>query len=431
MIHRHVHGGTIQVDESDGLIRARGVPYGRAKRFEIAEPVGLWPGVRDATQPGAACPQRPSRLSFVTGPILDGLATSEDCLLVTVTAPVNAHKLPVMVWFHGGAYVSGSGESPKYDAGLLAREGDVVVVNVSYRLGIFGFLTPVGEENLGLRDQLLALNWVSDNIAAFGGDPDNVTAFGQSAGADSVLKLMLCDASAGLFHRAILQSGPLELNDGRDRLADAMRRAMDAALAGVPPAEATITQLLHAEAAAIQAAQGFGLLGALAFAPILGRAPLPPEEAVLDRIAQAAKNIELLIGYTKDDGAPFVAMDRRVTALGRVPALGRLVTKAGTPALTRKAFGGPAERLAQAWRDNGGQVGEYRIDWAPQGAPLGATHCIELPLLFGSPQIWSDAPMLGPQHTIDDHLARELRTRWTQFAHHGTASLPEPKLRFG
>lgn len=433
MAERRITGGTIQVEREDGLVRARGVRYGTAKRFAVSEPPAAWSGVRDATERGPACPQRPSRLGWVTGDALAGLSTNENCLVLTVTAPADAHRLPVMVWFHGGAYVAGSGESAKYDPGALVRAGNVVVVNVSYRLGIFGYLAPpgVGADNLGLRDQILALRWVQDNIAAFGGDAANVTAFGQSAGAHSVMSLMLCEEAAGLFHRAILQSAPLELDEGRDDMAHAMGAAMAGSLAGADPAETSVDKLLAAEAAAVAAAQGFGLLGGLAFAPRLGRGPLPAPADVPAAIAAAAGRIELLIGYTKDDAAPFVAMDPRVVRLNRVPALGRLAVRAGSKAVTKQAFSGPAERLAQAWRSHGGRVGTYRFDWTPVSAPLGACHCMELPFLFGSPQTWADAPMLGPQRAIDNQLSAEMRTRWTQFAHHGVESLPAPTLRFG
>ncbi|MCV7111895.1 carboxylesterase family protein [Mycolicibacterium setense] len=433
MRERHIKGGTIQVENVDGLVRARGVRYGTAKRFAVAEPPAAWSGVRDATQSGPACPQRPSRLGWVTGNVLDGLSTDENCLVLTVTAPADAHRLPVMVWFHGGAYVAGSGESAKYDAGALVRTGNVVVVNVSYRLGIFGYLAPpgAGEDNLGLRDQILALRWVHDNIAAFGGDAGNVTAFGQSAGAHSVWSLMLSKDAAGLFHRAILQSAPLELDHGRDDMAQKMVAAMATSLAGADPAEVSVERLLAAEGAAVAAAQGLGLLSGLAFAPRLGRGPLPDPEDVPDAIADAAGRVELLVGYTKDDAAPFAAMDARVYRLSRVPVLGHLAMRAGSAAVTKQAFAGPAERLAAAWRAHGGRVGTYRFDWAPDGAPLGACHCMELPLLFGSPQTWADAPMLGPQRAVDAQLSAEMRTRWTQFAHHGVDSLPEPSLRFG
>ncbi len=433
MAERRIAGGTIQVEHRDGLVRARGVRYGSARRFEMAVPPPAWSGVRDATQSGPACPQRPSRLAWVTGDALKGLSTDENCLVLSVTAPADARRLPVMVWFHGGAYVAGSGESAKYDPSALARAGNVVVVNVNYRLGIFGYLAPpgVGADNLGLRDQILALRWVRDNIAAFGGDAANVTAFGQSAGAHSVWSLMLADDAEGLFHRAILQSAPLELDDGRDDMAHAMGSAMATSLAGADPAEASVEQLLAAEGAAVAAAQSFGLLGGLAFAPRLGRGPLPAPADVPDAVAAAAGRIELLIGYTRDDAAPFVAMDPRVARLNRVPVLGRLAVRAGSKAITKQAFSGPAERLAQAWRTDDGRVGTYRFDWAPANAPLGACHCMELPFLFGSPQTWADAPMLGPQRTIDPQLSAEMRTRWTQFAHGGVDALPAPTLRFG
>ncbi|MCV7285288.1 carboxylesterase family protein [Mycolicibacterium wolinskyi] len=412
MTERRITGGTIRVEERDGLVRARGIPYGTAARFAVGEPA-VWSGVRDATRPGPACPQRPSRLAWVTGAVLDGLTTSEDCLVLSVTAPAEARDLPVMVWFHGGAYVSGSGESQKYDPTLLVREGNVVVVNVTYRVGIFGYLGPVGDDNLGLRDQILALRWVRDNITEFGGDPGNVTAFGQSAGGHSVMSLMLCEPD--LFHRAIVQSAPLEMDEGRDEMAQAMQSALAQELAGIDPVQASVDQLLSAEAAAVQAAQPFGFLAGLAFAPRLGRAPLPPADEVAERIAHAASRIELLAGWTKDDGAPFVVIAPEATA----------------EALTKFAFADPTRRFVEAWSAHGGRAATYRFDWTPEQAPLGSCHCMELPFLFGSTQAWSDASMLGPNRIIDERLAVEMRTCWAQFARQGVESLPAGSLRFG
>lgn len=177
------------------MLHARGIRYARAARFAAPQPIAPWSDILEATGRGPVCPQLPSRLEWVTGPVVDGLAMSEDCQVISVTAPSDAHGLPVMVWFHGGAYLSGGGEAPKYDADELARRGRVVVVRVSYRLGVLGYLSPSGVDNLGLRDQICALQWVHDNIGTFGGDPDRVTIFGQSAGADSVFSLMLAIAS--------------------------------------------------------------------------------------------------------------------------------------------------------------------------------------------------------------------------------------------
>ncbi|ABK75705.1 carboxylesterase/lipase family protein [Mycolicibacterium smegmatis] len=410
----------MRVEEEDGLVRARGLRYGTAARFTRAEPTPLWEGVLDATRSGPACPQRPSRVSWMTGPLLDGLVMDEDCLVLSVTAPADANGLPVMVWLHGGAYVSGSGESRKYDAAPLARHGDVVVVNVSYRLGTFGFLAPPGAPdgfNVGLTDQILALKWVRDNISAFGGDPGNVTVFGQSAGGDSVVKLMLAEEASGLFHRAIVQSAPLGLGDERADLAVAMRSALADALDGVDPLQATTQQLLDAQAAAASWAQPVEMLGAMMpFAPLLGHDPLPPADDVAGHLADAAARIELLVGYTRDDAAPFVTMHPEFSEM---------------PDLTEFIFGAPAEALAAQWNDLGGRAASYRFEWSPDDAPLGACHCLELPFLFGSPEAWADAAMLGNERRIDPTLADEMRTVWTQFAHHGVDALPARSLRFG
>lgn len=432
--------GLIAVDLGEGMVRARGVAYGRARRFEAGRAVEPWPGRRAATSPGPACPQRAGRLDFVTGPVVDHLRVDEDCLVLSVTAPQGAAGLPVMVWFHGGAYVAGGGESAKYDPTPLVRDGDVVVVTVTYRLGIFGYLAPAdsdADDNIGLRDQILALQWVRDNVAAFGGNPDDVTVFGQSAGGDSVIALMLSDGTDGLFHRVIAQSAPLGVGTGtaavaagRAEMAVSMQAAMSDTLGGTLPREATIEQLLAAEQAAAVAAQRFSLLGGMAFAPRLGRYPLPTAEDLPSRLADAARRVELFIGYTKDDGAPFVAMRSQVAAM-RPDRLRRQVIRAATRPVTMRVFGRGASEFVTSWRKAGGRAGTYRFDWAPPGAPFGACHCIELPYLFGTAGAWSDAPMLGPRRMVDDALGERLRSVWTGFARGGTDALSAPELRFG
>jgi para-nitrobenzyl esterase len=135
----------------------------------------------------------------------------------------------------------------------------------------------------------------------------------------------------------------------------------------------------------------------------------------------------LLVGYTHNDGAPFVAMDRRITRLKRLGPVGAVIERAAAAALTRRVFGMPARRLADAWRGYGGRSATFRVDWSPPHAPLGACHCIELPLLFDAPA-WADAPMLagGP---VDDRLAEAMRRNWSGFAHHGIDGLDSPRRR--
>ncbi|OBK59854.1 para-nitrobenzyl esterase [Mycobacterium colombiense] len=424
--------GPLLVDDDGVLIRAHGIPYATAERFAPPVPAPRHRDVCDATRRGPVCPQLPSRLDFVNGPVVDGLPSSEHCQVLSVTAPCDAQGLPVMVWFHGGAYMSGSGEAPKYDPDALVREGRVVVVTVSYRLGIFGYLNPRadGEENLGLRDQILALRWTQQHIVAFGGDPSQVTIFGQSAGGDSVMSLILSKETTGLFHRALLQSAPLGLRNGREAMTAAMRDAVTDALCSVAPGEASVEQLLNAQTAAVKTAQRFGLLGGFPFAPIAGMDPLPATRDMSRQLADAASRVEILVGYTRNDAAAFVAMDPRGQRLQRLGPPGRAVTQLLSDLVTKRVFGRPALELAKSWTSNGGAAATFRVDWSPPGAPLGACHCIELPLLFGSPECWADAPMLGPEpNPIDRDLASKARRYWTAFAHDGIVALGGSSLR--
>ena len=204
--------GRVRGRVEDGIAAFLGIPYAAPPfgdhRFRAPAPVEPWEGVRDAVEHGPTAPQRPYR------PPLDQLIPESDipgdgCLNLNVwTAAVVDEPLPVMVWIHGGSLRNGSASFPLYDGRAFARDG-VVLVSVNYRLGTEGFgVFPDAPDNRGLLDQIAALTWVRDNIAAFGGDPRNVTVCGESAGAISIAALMTSPRAAGLFHRAILQSGP-------------------------------------------------------------------------------------------------------------------------------------------------------------------------------------------------------------------------------
>jgi para-nitrobenzyl esterase len=229
---------------------------------------------------------------------------------------------------------------------------------------------------------------------------------------------MLCEQTTGLFRRAIMQSAPLGVRTGREAMTAEMRAAAKAVTTG---------EVLDGQTAAAAAAARFGLISGMPFAPIMGRDPLPAEADVDARLAEAARRIELLVGYTRNDGGPFAAMNPRIAQLKRFGPLGRIAERAAAAALTQRAFGKPARRLAEQWRRYGGHSATFRVDWSPSG--IGACHCIELPLLF-DPPAWIGSPMLGGR-SIDQRLAETLRRNWSGFAHHGVAGLDSPTLRFG
>jgi len=407
----------------DEVFRARGLRYACAERFQRAVLAPPWDGTLDASPRAVACPQAEYRLSSVTGPITAGMTFDEDCLRLGVTAPSGSKgRRPVMVWFHGGAYLSGGGEAAAYDPSELVTQEGVVVVSVSCRLGIFGFLgiDGVAPPNLGLHDQILALRWVRANIAAFGGDPDNVTIFGQSSGACSVFCLMIAEGTAGLFKRAILQSPPLFfLGPHRDAMHAAMSRAAQETLRG-HGAYATAGQVLEAQAAALVHARAFGAQSAMAFGPQLGRDPLPTAAKLAERVADAARRIEVMIGWTEHDASPFLALDARLAPLMKRRVARRFVAGALTPLVTRRVFAGPAAALARKLRAAGGRVLEYRFAWRPDDSDLGACHCIELPFLLGSADAWRGAPMLGSSYERDvARLGRQMKALWARFARDG------------
>ena len=403
--------GALAGRHEGGVCIFRGVPYARAARFQAPEPCPAWAGVRDASQPGPMCPQAPDPLAFFTGSPKTPLESSEDCQVLTIATPALEGQRPVMVWIHGGGYVCGSGELACYSPHQLASEGDVVVVSISYRLGAFGFLAvDGGQANCGTLDQQAALHWVQRNIHAFGGDPTRVTVFGQSAGGHSVFTLLTQHAEQPLFQRAIIQSAPLSVRQSaQDQTQVAIR--FRAALKQ-DPYRASAEALLAAQAAITPQAGT-----PLPFSPAFTRAPPP-----------ATRAVDVLIGWTRDDAAPFIGLAKnKLTPLPFV--LPRLGDNILARLLTRQMFATPALALAQA--RSGERAGPqktylYRLDIRFANNRYGAGHCIDLPLLLGDETSWQGAPLLGsspwPEVNASGH---NLRAAWTAFARTGNPNAPE------
>ena len=413
------------VGRVDGdVVRVLGVPYAEAGRFEPPRPLPRATEPVEAFTRAPASPQLPSPLlaTLLEGAEA-GMVDDERCQALSITLPADVRpdeRLPVLVWIHGGSYVTGAGDLDVYDPVALVTEQRVVVVTVTYRLGMFGYFGDGGAlpANLGLLDQLAAVRWVHENVAAFGGDPDTVTLFGQSAGGDAVAHLMIAEGARGLFRRAIVQSAPLGLTRRRAR----MNRAMVAAV-GTPPRDATVEEVLALQPVAERAARRFGLRGGMAFGTQYGRAPLPAEGDADAAWREAAPHVDLLIGSTSDETALFA---EGLPALRRVlstPVVGRPLRRVLVGTTTRLLYAADARAFARRHREAGGRAVRYESTWAPEGSGFGAAHITELPLLLGTRRAWGDTALLGRASWDDvERRGRRVRQIWADFARTGTVA---------
>lgn len=441
----------------------RGIPYAQppvgALRFRAPQPPRGWQGVRDARSFAPAAPQ------------LDTLSPdmrqrSEDCLYLNVWTPgLAGARKPVMVWIHGGGFTSGSSSQQLYDAGALAADGDVVVVTLNYRLGMLGFgylrelLGPRGAElpaNVGLLDQIAALEWVRANIEAFGGDPENVTVFGESAGAMSAAVLLGVPRARRLFQRVIAQSGAAHhalAPDQASRIAEVFLRA----LGGAPERIWTASEdelvaaqrdcyapdVLRGRPGRELPQQGFPLM------PVIDRVLLP--EHPFEAIARgAAREHPLLIGLNWDEWNYFLFLNepnKRDVAAGALPAIfDKRLPGHGEQALalyrrelgeaapawqlysafeSDRVFRAPALLLADAQVAAGGSTFGYVFDQRSElfGGALGACHALEIPFVFGTLTGPFGRTFTGASLEAQA-LSREMLAAWSAFARCGDPSQP-------
>ncbi|MGN6743190.1 MAG: carboxylesterase family protein [Amnibacterium sp.] len=398
-----------------GVVRFRGIRYATAERFGRPRPAAPPVGEVPALEPAPACPQPVSRGDRMLGDPYRGIGFDEDCLRLSITVPddlAEDERLPVLVWIHGGSYVAGAGDLPIFDPAALVREQRVVVVAVTFRLGVLGFLGDGAAvpANLGLLDLLEALRWVRAHISVFGGDPAAVTLFGQSAGGDAVAHLLV--AGTGLFQRAVIQSAPFGIRRRRGRMT---ARMLDAVGRLDPAAEEEL--LFAAHDRAYTAARRFGLRSGMPFGPQYGHDPLPDEAAMDDAWRAVAPSVDVLVGWTAEETAFFGAVSPALTRIFALPFVGallrRLVVRLTTDAVYRR--GGRA--FARLLRGAGARLREYELTWRPRGSAARAGHVVDMPLLFPDASAWAGARLLGNEDPADlERLGAGLRAVWGAFA---------------
>lgn len=413
----------------------RGLPYaadaGGDNRWRAPQPAPTWQGDRDASTFGPICIQRVG----VSSPALRTRPQSEDCLSLNIWRPAGAESAPVMVWIHGGANCFGSGSDVYYDGTSFARRG-VILVTINYRVGQLGFfshpaLSADGDlVNYGLLDQIAALRWVQANIDAFGGDPANVTVFGESAGGAAVLNLLASPDARGLFAKAAVQSGGgLRLPRDVATVTRESRAAVQALGVADDAATAEVLRALPAERFAREAGCSTGP----GFGPALGGAALPEAPLVAIRAGRSAQ-VPLIIGVNSDEGSLMEAFGMRPETViaqfgGRLPGLldayGPSIT--GDPALyARRLFGDVAfayparavavahSRRAPAWLYWFDYVAEDR-----RGEIVGVPHAGEIPYVFDTPR---EAAGLRPISAADQAYAQGVNACFASLALTGAPS---------
>ncbi len=459
--------GRLRGSVSRGVLAFKGIPYAAPPIGELRwlppEPPATWVGVREALEYGYWAPQNRGVLDDVMG--AEAGAQSEDCLSLNVWTPGLTGRRPVMVWIHGGGFTIGSGAQGIYEGATLAAHGDVVVVTLNYRLGILGF-APLAQVtggripatgNEGLLDQVQALRWVRDNIAAFGGDPGRVTLFGESAGGMSIGSLLAMPAAHGLFHAAIPQSGAC--HTCADPETAALRGEAILAATGLDVdglRVASPADLLRAQRL-IEGGRvgGYPLsrIGSLPFMPVVDGRVLPqkPIAAVAEG---SAAGIPVLAGSTLDEwnlfGVPAKAI-RELDEAGLRKRLNYLVGEEHAPGLitayrealparggeagvaevfmaiqTDRIFRIPALRLLERQQGYEARVFNYLFDWCSpaMGGRLGAAHAIELAYVFGTHTKPGAKAFYGGDATDARALAEMTLDAWAGFAHHGDPGWP-------
>jgi len=455
--------GEVRGSVADGVVSFKGIPYAAppfgANRLRPPQPVDPWSGVRDALSYGPKSPQPPypPQVELLLPPELT--IPGEDCLNLNVWSPdLGSAGRPVMVWIPGGMFAyHGTSASPWYDGSRFARDG-IVCVTINYRVGADGFLClGEGNANRGLLDQVAALEWVQENIAAFGGDPGNVTIFGESAGAMSVSMLLAMPRAEGLFRRAIAQSGAAHhvisvatAQRVGQRLAERLGvEATREAIAGVPLDRLLRAQTeLEADLAAHPDPERWGeevVLSMMPWQPVVGGdvIPVPP----LDRIvAGAGAGIDLLVGTNADEHRLFLVAGGVIdqvtaeTLAGAVAAYGLPVD--ATLAAYRAAYPGasagdllaaiqtdwywriPALRLADAHAKSSAATYVYEFTWRSPAfnGRLGACHALEIAFVFDTLGNGTE-PLLGPDPP--QHLADTMHAAWVAFATAGDCGWPK------
>lgn len=411
--------GKISAIQENGVIRAKSIRYARSERYQKPVPVEV--GFHEIPEKTPVCPQHISPLleRLIQKTDVGQFEPDESPQFLTVTCPVDVTEndhLPVVVWIHGGSYEIGCGDLPTSDPSMWVKEQRIVVVSVSYRLGLFGFLGGSEERpaNLGLFDIMEALKWIRKNIRSFGGNPANITLFGQSSGGDAIAHLMISEGTDGLFQRAIIHSAPLGFRLKRQKMSLEFFQRTEFLKDEKDP-----LKMVDEYVNVLPSFRKYGLKTAMPFCTQYGFPPLCTEEESLERWKKNAKKYDVLIGSNHDETAFYV----KTAQEGLYTYLHNRVLNSIVRKTTESIYEKPADAFARNYADGGGNVYRFTLKSTVKNNNIGASHCIDLPLVFENEKAWKHSELLKdvPWKYIQEN-GRELRALWTEFAATGKIS---------
>lgn len=409
--------GEILAVKDNGVVKAKHIRYAYSERFK--KPVAVQHLQKQAIFPERTpvCPQNISplleKMIGETNP--DHFEMDESPQYLSVFSPENCsenEKLPVIVWIHGGSYEIGCGDIPTADPTDWVKEQRVIVVTVSYRLGIFGFLgsTEQRPPNLGLFDMIEALKWIKTYISDFGGDAENITLFGQSSGGDAIAHLMISEGTENLFQRVIIHSAPLGLRKNRQKmLAEFFRKTENYT------AKTKLSEIIDNYSNFSPSFSKYGLKAAMRFGTQYGFSPLPEESDAEDQWKKSAKMIDVLIGINDEETAFYLKASEKLNRF--LPK--RIMNKA-IRVTTETIYGRPAKAFAENLAQAGGNVYLFRLYSRFSDHPFGAAHAIDLPFVFGNRSAWENTGILKNMSWEYIHEnGQKLRNLWAGFARTG------------
>lgn len=424
--------GKIAALKEEGIIRIKSIRYAHSERFKkpVAAEASL-SSIIISPEKTPVCPQALSPLveKMIGATPVESFEADESTQYLSITRPETIsenEKFPVVVWIHGGSHEIGCGDLATSDPAEWVKEQHMIVVTVSYRLGLFGFLG--GDENrpanLGLLDIIEALKWIKNNIADLGGDENNITLLGQSSGGDAIAHLMISEGVEDLFQRVIIQSAPLGLRHKRQKMSAEFLKKTETLKDGTD-----VLKMMDEYKVLVPSVIKYGLKAAMPFGTQYGYFPLCTEEESVEMWKKNARKYDVLIGLNNDETAFYLKTSEALNKyFGK--GLGLKIMDKTVEKTTALIYGNPAKQFAQNLAEAGGNVYLFRIHSKLKDNHIGAPHCIDLPLIFGNEEAWKSSGLLRdiPWNRIHEN-GKKLRALWAEFARTGkiadTSERPE------